>query len=124
MNFTEFKNQLFKDLWDEFSGYYYIYESDDSRHINRVKDKIISLIESIQVVEDILSEEELDKLSDELVPFIYKSQLEDLGQEDLEYFGETFWYDLTTWANKDGLRYDREKGGIYDDNVEGGLYSK
>lgn len=124
MNFPDFKKQLFKDLWDEFSECYYIYESDDSRHINRVKDKINSLTQSIQVVEDILSEEELDELNDALVPFIYKSQLENLGQEDLEYFGETFWFDLISWANKDGFWYDREKGGIYDDNEEGGLYSK
>ena len=124
MIFTEFKKQLFTDLWETFTESYYVYDSDDPKNIDNVKDKINSLIDSIQVVEDNLSEEELDKLIDSLIPFITKSQYENLGQEDLEYFGETFWYELTKWANKDGFWYDREKGGIYDDNVEGGLYSK
>lgn len=35
-----------------------------------------------------------------------------------------FKYDLTTWANNDGFWYDREKGGIYDDSEENGLYGK
>ncbi len=124
MNFTEFKKQLFTDLWDTFTENYYVYESDDPKKIDHVKDKINSLIDSIKVVEDNLSEEELDKLNDSCVPFIHKSQYDNLDHEDLEYFGETFWYDLTTWANKDGFWYDREKGGIYDDNDEDGLYSK
>jgi len=35
-----------------------------------------------------------------------------------------FKYDLTTWANNDGFWYGREKGGIYDDSEENGLYGK
>ena len=35
-----------------------------------------------------------------------------------------FKYDLTTWANNDGFWYNREKGGIYDDDEVYGLYSK
>ena len=124
MNFTEFKKQLSADLWETFTESYYVYDSDDPRNIDKAKNQINSLIESIKVVNDDISEEEKEKLCDALIPFIYENQLDNLGQEDLEYFGETFWYDLTTWANKDGFWYDREKGGIYDDNVEGGLYSK
>jgi hypothetical protein len=124
MIFSEFKKQLFTDLWETCTERYYVYESDDPKNIDNVQDKINSLIDSIQVVEDNLSEEELDKLMDSLVPFISKSQYDNLDQEDLEYFGETFWYELTKWANKDGFWYDREKGGIYDDNDEEGLYGK
>ena len=124
MNFTEFKKQLSADLWETFTESYYVYESDDLRNIDKVKDQLNSLIESIQVVNDDISEEEKEKLCDALIPFIYENQLDNLGQEDLEYFGETFWFDLISWANKDGFWYDREKGGIYDDNEEGGLYSK
>jgi hypothetical protein len=124
MIFSEFKKQLFTDLWETFTESYYVYESDDSKNIDNVKNTINSLIDSIQVVEDNLSEEELDKMIDSLIPFISKSQYDNLCQEDLEYFGETFWYDLTTWANNDGFWYGREKGGIYDDSEENGLYGK
>ena len=124
MNFTEFKKQLSADLWETFTESYYVYDSDDPRNIDKAKNQINSLIESIKVVNDDISEEEKEKLCDALIPFIYENQLDNLGQEDLGYFGETFWYDLTTWANKDGFWYDREKGGIYDDNEAGGLYSK
>ena len=124
MIFSEFKKQLFTDLWKTFTESYYVYESDDPKNIDNVKNKINSLIDSIQVVEDNLSEEELDKMIDSLIPFISKSQYDNLCQEDLEYFGETFWYDLTTWANNDGFWYGREKGGIYDDSEENGLYGK
>jgi hypothetical protein len=124
MIFSEFKKQLFTDLWETFTESYYVYESDDSKIIDNVKNKINSLIDSIQVVEDNLSEEELDKMIDSLIPFISKSQYDNLCQEDLEYFGETFWCYLTTWANEDSFWYDREKGSIYDDNEENGLYGK
>ena len=124
MTFTEFKKQLFADLWETFTECYYVYECDDSQNIENVKNYINSLIDSIQVVEDDLSEEEIDKLIDSLVPFISKRQYDNLGQEDLEYFGETFWSDLTRWANNDRFWFDREKGGIYDDNDEDGFYSK
>ena len=124
MNFAEFKKQLSADLWETFTESYYVYESDDLRNIDKAKNQLNSLIESIQVVNDDISEEEKEKLCDALIPFIYENQLDNLGQEDLEYFGETFWFDLISWANKDGFWYDRMKGGIYDDNEEGGLYSK
>ena len=124
MNFTEFKKQLSVDLWETFTESYYVYDSDDPKNIDKVKDQLDSLIESIQIVNDDISEEEKEKLCDKLIPFIYKSQLDNLGQEDLEYFGEIFWFDLISWANKDVFWYDRMKGGIYDDNEEGGLYSK
>ena len=124
MNLTEFKKQLSVDLWETFTESYYVYDSDDPRNIDKVKDQLNSLIESIQVVNDDISEEEKEKLCDALIPFIYENQLDNLGQEDLDYFGEIFWFDLISWANKDGFWYDRMKGGIYDDNEEGGLYSK
>ena len=124
MNFTQFKQQLSADLWESFTENFYIYESDAPQNIANVKKQINSLLESIQAVDDGISEEEEEKLIDELIPFIYKSQLDNLGQEDLEYFGELFWFNLSTWATRDGFWYDREKGGIYDDNDEDGLYSK
>ena len=124
MNFAEFKKQLSADLWETFTESYYVYESDDLRNIDKAKNQLNSLIESIQVVNDDISEEEKEKLCDALIPFIYEKQLDNLGQEDLEYFGETFWFDLISWANQDGFWYDRLKGGIYDDNEEGGLYNK
>ena len=124
MNFAEFKKQLSADQWETFTESYYVYDSDDPKNIDKVKDQLDSLIESIQVVNDDISEEGKEKLCDALIPFIYENQLDNLGQEDLEYFGEIFWFDLISWANKDGFWYDRMKGGIYDDNEEGGLYSK
>ena len=124
MNFSQFKQQLSADLWESFTENFYIYESDAPQNIANVKKQINSLLESIQAVDDGISEEEEEKLIDELIPFIYKSQLDNLGQEDLEYFGELIWYNLYTWAIRDRFWYDREKGGIYDDNDEDGLYSK
>lgn len=103
---------------------FYVYDSDDPKNIDKVKDQLDSLIESIEIVNDDISEEEKEKSCDKLIPFIYKSQLDNLGQEDLEYFGEIFWFDLISWANKDGFWYDRMKVGIYEDNEKGGLYSK
>ncbi len=78
----------------------------------------------MKVMEDDISADEVDKLINDLVPFIYKSQIDNLTQDDLDYWGECFWSDLTRWASKDNYWYDREKGGIYDESVEGGLYSK
>lgn len=124
MNFQEFKTQLSADLWEEFSESYYVYESDDPKAIDNVKEHITTLIEGIRVMEDSISEEEADKLINNNVSFIFKSQLDDLSQDDLGYWGELFWFDLISWANKDHYWYDREKGGVYDDNIEGGLYSK
>ena len=124
MTFSEFKTQLSADLWETFTETYYVYDNDDSKNIEDVKDHITNLIEGIKVVEDDISEEEVDKLIEDLVPFIYKNQLDHLDKDDLEFFGETFWCSLTSWASKDSFWYDREIGGIYDDNDEGGLYAK
>ena len=124
MNFRQFKQHLSADLWESFTENFYIYDSDDPQNIANVKSQINSLLESIQVVDDDISEEEKDKLIDADIPFIFKSQHDQPGQEDLEYFGELFWFNLSTWATRDGFWYDREKGGIYDDNDEDGLYSK
>lgn len=71
MNFAEFKKQLSADLWETFTESYYVYESDDLRNIDKAKNQLNSLIESIQVVNDDISEEEKEKLCDALIPFIY-----------------------------------------------------
>ena len=124
MDFQEFKKQLFADLWEVFNENYYVNDSDEADHIDRVKNYITSKIDAIQVVEDDITEDEEEELMDDGINFIYKMRLNDLDTEDVENFGELLWYDLTRWASKDRFWYDREKGGIYDENDEGGLYAK
>ena len=124
MTFQEFKTQLSSDLWEAFTKYYYIYDSDYPQAVGKVKDQITTLIEGMKVMDDDISLDELDQLINDLVPFIYKSQIGNLTQDDLDYWGECFWTDLTRWASKDSHWYDREIGGIYDESVEGGLYAK
>ena len=121
MNFAEFKKHLSEDLFEVFSDCFYIYDSEDPSEIDKVKNRINEMIESIPVVDDNISEEELEKME---VICIFKKRLDNLNQEDLAIFGEMFWYNLIDWANKDSFWYGREKGSVYDDNVEGGLYSK
>ena len=124
MDFQEFKKQLFADLWEVFNENYYVNDSDEAEHIDRVKNYIASKIDAIQVVEDDITEDEEEELMDDGINFIYKMRLNDLDTEDVENFGELLWYDLTNWASQDRFWYDREKGGIYDENDEGGLYAK
>ena len=124
MDFQEFKKQLFADLWEVFNENYYVNDSDEAEHIDRVKNYITSKIDAIQVVDDDITEDEEEKLMDDGINFIYKMRLNDLDTEDVETFGELLWNRLTEWASKDRFWYDREKGGIYDENDEGGLYAK
>ena len=124
MDFQEFKKQLFADLWEVFNENYYVNDSDEADQIDRVKNYITSKIDALQVVEDDITEDEEEELMDDGINFIYKMRLNDLDTEDVENFGELLWYDLTHWASKDRFWYDREKGGIYDENDEGGLYAK
>ena len=124
MNFQEFKKQLFADLWEVFNENYYVNDSDEADHIDRVKNYITNKIDAIQVVEDDITEDDEEKLMDANILFLYKKRLNDLDTEDVENFGELLWYDLTNWASQDRFWYDREKGGIYDENDEGGLYAK
>ena len=121
MNFAEFKKHLSEDLLEVFSDSFYVYDSDDPSEIDNVKNRINEMIESIPVVDDNISDEELEEME---VTCIFKNQLDNLEQEDLEIFGEMLWYKLIDWAKKDRFWHDREKGSVYDDNVEGGLCSK
>lgn len=123
MNFTEFKKQLFADLWEVFTENYYVNEDDAPEAIN-VKNKINCLIDSVQVVEDTISEEETDQLIDSHVKFIYRRNDDNYTQDDLAFIGELLWCDLVNWVNNDRYWFTREKGSVYDENVEGSLYSK
>lgn len=123
MNFTEFKKQLFADLWEVFTENYYVNEDDAPEAIN-VKNKINCLIDSVQVVEDTISEEETDQLIDSHVKFIYRRNDDNYTQDDLAFIGELLWFDLVNWVNNDRYWFTREKGSVYDENVEGSLYSK
>ena len=123
MNFTEFKKQLFADLWEVFTENYYVNEDDAPEAIN-VKNKINCLIDSVQLVEDTISEEETDQLIDSHVKFIYRRNDDNYTQDDLAFIGELLWFDLVNWVNNDRYWFTREKGSVYDENVEGSLYSK
>ena len=123
MNFTEFKKQLFADLWEVFTENYYVNEDDAPEAIN-VKNKINCLIDSVQVVEDTISEEETEQLIDSHVKFIYRRNDDNYTQDDLAFIGELLWCDLVNWVNNDRYWFTREKGSVYDENVEGSLYSK
>ena len=123
MNFTEFKKQLFADLWEVFTENYYVNEDDAPEAIN-VKNKINCLIDSVQVVEDTISEEETEQLIDSQVKFIYRRNDDNYTQDDLAFIGELLWFDLVNWVNNDRYWFTREKGSVYDENVEGSLYSK
>ena len=123
MNFTEFKKQLFADLWEVFNENYYVNEDDSPEAIN-VKNKINSLIDSVQVVENTISDEETDQLIENNVTFIYRSNDDNYTQDDLAYIGELLWCRLVDWANYDSNWFTCEKGSVYDENEEGSLYSK
>lgn len=123
MNFTEFKKQLFADLWEIFTENYYVNEDDAPEAIN-VKNKINCLIDSVQLVEDTISEEETEQLIDSHVKFIYRRNDDNYTQDDLAFIGELLWFDLVNWVNNDRYWFTREKGSVYDENVEGSLYSK
>ena len=123
MNFTEFKKQLFADLWEVFTENYYVNE-DDAPEAIIVKNKINCLIDSVQVVEDTISEEETEQLIDSHVKFIYRRNDDNYTQDDLAFIGELLWFDLVNWVNNDRYWFTREKGSVYDENVEGSLYSK
>ena len=123
MNFTEFKKQLFADLWEVFTENYYVNEDDAPEAIN-VKNKINCLIDSVQLVEDTISEEETEQLIDSHVKFIYRRNDDNYTQDDLAFIGELLWFDLVNWVNNDRYWFTREKGSVYDENVEGSLYSK
>ena len=120
MNFTEFKKQLFADLWEVFTENYYVNEDDAPEAIN-VKNKINCLIDSVQVVEDTISEEETEQLIDSHVKFIYRRNDDNYTQDDLAFIGELLWFDLVNWVNNDRYWFTREKGSVYDENVEGSL---
>jgi len=125
MNLTEFKKQLFEDLWEVFQEQFFVYKSDKPQDIDNVKTKINSLIESIHIIDDTdLTEEEIDKLTVNLSPYLFKSDTDDFDQEDLEHIGEILWFELVEWTKKDHLWYLRRKDDVDDDYIEDGLYSE
>lgn len=125
MKLEELKKQLSEDLLDEFSNNFRVYKEDT---LDDVKEKISSLFDGIKIIDNedfyIENEEELSKLIDSDIDFLWRSKIDNLDQDDLEFWGERFWSNLLSWARESKKWYDREKGSMYDDEDENSLYYK